>query len=202
MNRVSTLLSQGLAARGYSQKGADEWCKESCDGFCLYWVQLRTSRTATEDWLELSVGITAPAIDALVSTLMPSLSSQPMGLLGFDLAHLVRGPKESGWSYPKNRIDDVAIADLLGFFDASAVPLIERIGSKRGLVEFGLRRARGDLSDPVVCNEPMVVPSILLLLSDRTTALAATQQYLNQVGPDGAPLRVKFLKRVLEQYEE
>ena len=82
---------------------------------------------------------------------------------GCDLAHVVRGPADSGWTFTLGDIQSDPAETLLRFLQESALPLLDQFRTIDDLYAMIEGRMARRSSDPFVMNEKFVVPVVLLL---------------------------------------
>lgn len=124
----------------------------------------RWRTTDGELWVELGIGVRYDLVQRTLRDLRglaPGTESD--STFGCDLAHIVRGPADSGWTFTLGDIQSDPAETLLRFLQESALPLLDQfrtIDDLYAMIEGRLARVS---SDPFVMNEKFVVPVVLLL---------------------------------------
>lgn len=153
----------GLRARGYVEYPDGAWLTLGVDDINLI-VQPRIKITAQNAWFEFGLGIRFGKVEEAFANAMEVASPKTSSTLGCDMAHLLKIPGASGWSYLVSSLDVHAVqGEMLERLDMLAAPELELYSSYAALSSLVHARLSKNRRDPFIFREHHYIPIVLLM---------------------------------------
>jgi hypothetical protein len=157
-------IASGLCARGYAEHSSGAWLKFCVEDDISLIVQPRSNITAREAWFEFGLGIRFEKVEVAFANAMNVACSKASCTLGCDMAHLLKIPGGSGWSYSVGSVDAHTVAiEMFERLDMLATPELNRYCSYAALTSLVHSRLNNNCRDPFIFREHHYIPIILLI---------------------------------------